>query len=162
MHTEPTTSGNARNLRIAIVVSRYHRPVTDALRAGAVARFLSADGAEDDLLIVEAPGAFELVAIARSLAGREDIDAVVALGCVITGETPHDQYICSAVATGLASIAVLTGVPVAFGVLTCRTLEQAHERAGGAHGNKGDEAMAAAIDAALTIRAIDAAKERVN
>jgi 6,7-dimethyl-8-ribityllumazine synthase len=101
---------------------------------------------------VKAPGAFELVAISRAAAVRGDVDAVVALGCVLTGETSHDRHICDAVAHGLARISVEFGKPAAFGVLTCQTLSQAQARCGGAKGNKGEEAMRAAIGAAQAIK----------
>ena len=92
--------------------------------------------------------------VCRAQAVRGDFDAVVALGCIISGETDHDRHIASAVATGLTMITVDTSVPVAFGVLTCRTLEQALARAGGDRGNKGAEAMAAAIETARTLRGL--------
>ena len=107
-----------------------------------------------DLIVVDAPGAFELVALARALAMRTDMDAVVCLGCVLTGETTHDRYICDAVAHGFAEITARTGKPVAFGVLTCQTIEQAEARAGGAKGNKGAEAMSAALVAARAVARI--------
>jgi 6,7-dimethyl-8-ribityllumazine synthase len=117
---------------------------------------------------VDAPGSFELVAIAHALASRADVDAVVCLGCVITGETTHDRYICEAVANGFADITARTGKPVAFGVLTCQTVEQAVVRSGGgdgarssvgkgsnvSKGNKGEEAMHAALIAARAVERI--------
>ncbi len=155
-HLQPETS--AVGLRIAVAVSRYHARITDALCEAAIDCFRSAGGAEELLVVVRAAGTFELTALCRALASRGDLDAVVALGCVISGETPHDRYIASAVASGLTMITVQTGVPVAFGVLTCDTFEQALARAGGDHGNKGAEAMAAAIDTAQTIRTLDLAR----
>ncbi|MHC4588131.1 MAG: 6,7-dimethyl-8-ribityllumazine synthase, partial [Planctomycetota bacterium] len=110
-----------------------------------------AGGARGDLRIVSAPGAFELVTACAALAARNDIDAVVAIGCVVSGETTHDQYIASAVAHGLTSVTVQTGIPVAFGVLTCQNMAQAEARAGGEKGNKGAEAMAAAIESARMV-----------
>ena len=133
---------------MGIVVSRYHEAVTDRLRSGAEAVFTEAGGNPKDLLVVNAPGAFELTAICHTLAIRGDLDAVVALGCVIRGETSHDQHIANAVATGLTQITLETRVPVAFGLLTCHTRRQASERAGGGEGNKGEEAMRAAIETA--------------
>jgi 6,7-dimethyl-8-ribityllumazine synthase len=157
MHTESATTHSARGLRIGMAVSRYHAPITSAMREGALAAFLHAGGARDDLLVIDSPGAFELVALCTALARRGDFDAVVAIGCIIAGETRHDRYIGNAVASGLAHIAVHTGVPVALGVLTCKNLEQARERAGGGKGNKGAEAMIAAIEAAQAIRTIERA-----
>jgi 6,7-dimethyl-8-ribityllumazine synthase len=100
--------------------------------------------------------------VAQALAARGDIDAVVALGCVLTGETSHDRYICDAVAHGLMQVALRHGTPVTFGVLTCVTIEQARARSGGTKGNKGAEAMDAAIDAALAIRRHAGASARMK
>lgn len=158
MHKQSQPETSAAGLRIAVVVSRYHDRITDALCTAAIDCFRSAGGAEKLLEVVRAAGTFELTALCRALANRGDLDAVVALGCIISGETPHDRYIASAVASGLTMITVQTGVPVAFGVLTCGTFEQALARAGGDHGNKGAEAMAAAIDTSQTIRALDLAR----
>ncbi len=147
---------SAAGLRVGVVTSRYHREICDALEQGAVDAFAALGGAESDLVRVRAPGSFELVALALALAQRKDIDAVVALGCVLTGETSHDRHLCDAVAQGLVGVTLRTGKPVAFGVLTCVTVEQAQARAGGRKGNKGIEAMHAAIDAALAIRELAA------
>jgi len=151
MHTSVPLAANARGLRVGVTTSRYHETVTGRLQEGARKVFQAAGGAEDDLILVDAPGSFELVSIAHALATRADVDAVVCIGCVLTGETTHDQYICQAVAAGLASITAATGKPVAFGVLTCQSIEQAQARAGGAKGNKGEEAMNAAIIAAQAV-----------
>lgn len=153
-------SHDATGLRIAIVASSYHADVTGALRAGAAASLALRGGtvAVDE----SAPGAFELPMVAQAVAARGDIDAVVALGCVLTGETSHDRYISDAVAHGLMQVALRHGIPVTFGVLTCVTIEQARARAGGAKGNKGGEAMDAAIDAALAMRRHAAAPSRVR
>ena len=152
MRSQITTSSDARGLRVAVAVSRYHERITANLRDAAVSRFLEAGGAEGDLLVVPVPGTFELPVVCDALATRPQLDAIVALGCVISGETRHDRYICRAVAHGLAQISVRRGVPVAFGILTCQTIEQAEARAGGAVGNKGEEAMTAAIETARTLR----------
>jgi len=151
MHTAVPIAESARGLRVGIATSRYHDAVTARLRDGARAAFVAAGGSDDDLVLVDAPGAYELVAIARALVSRSDLDAVVCLGCVLTGETRHDAYICEAVANGLAAISADTGKPVAFGVLTCQSPEQAEARAGGSKGNKGEEAMKAAVIAAQAI-----------
>ena len=151
MRDDTPTTARAEGLRIGLAVSRYHREITDALRAGAVERFGQLGGRDEDLLVAEAPGSFELTALCRVFAVRGDVDAIVALGCVIAGETTHDQHICAAVSHGLSAVIVETGVPIAFGVLTCQTFEQARERAGGAKGNKGAEAMDAAIATACEI-----------
>jgi 6,7-dimethyl-8-ribityllumazine synthase len=151
MHTAVPLASDARGLRVGIATSRYHHEVTGRLLDGARAAFASAGGSDDDLILVDAPGSFELVAIAHALASRADLDAVVCLGCVLTGETTHDRYICEAVANGLGAISSTTGKPVAFGVLTCQNLEQASARAGGSRGNKGEEAMQAAVIAAQAV-----------
>ena len=154
MFTAPENIASADGLRIGLAVSRYHAPITEAMCESAIERFIEAGGSRENLNLVSAPGAFELTAIARALAVRDDIDAVVALGCVISGETTHDQHIASAVAQGLTMITAQTGVPVSFGVLTCQTIEQAQARSGGAKGNKGAEAMTGAIEAACAIRLV--------
>ena len=143
----------ADGLRIGLAVSRYHAEITDAMRAAAVRQFIDAGGAEKDLRIVDVPGAFELTAVCRALAARGDLDAIVAIGCIISGQTTHDRYIASAVAQGLTMITVQTGVPIAFGVLTCQGPEQARARAS-AKRNKGAEAMAAAIETCRAVRAV--------
>ncbi|MSR28439.1 MAG: 6,7-dimethyl-8-ribityllumazine synthase [Phycisphaerales bacterium] len=152
----PRESGGntARAMRIGVVTSRYHREICDALENGAVSTFSARGGCADALVMASAPGSFELVAVALALAQRTDIDAVVALGCVLTGETSHDRHICDAVAHGLVGVTLKTDKPVAFGVLTCVTIEQAQARAGGRKGNKGTEAMEAAIDAVASIRGV--------
>jgi len=156
MYTSVPLAASARGLRVGVATSRYHETVTNRLQEGALKAFRAAGGSDDDLVLVDAPGSFELVAIAHALASRADIDAVVCIGCVLTGETTHDQYICQACAAGLAQITAHTGKPVAFGVLTCQSLKQAHARSGGSagvpsKGNKGEEAMNAAIIAAQAV-----------
>ena len=158
MHTNVPMSSDARGLRIAIATSRYHHEITQALLVGARQAFVAAGGEEDALVLVEAPGSFELITIAHALAGRTDLDAVVCLGCILEGETTHDKYLCEAVANGFAAITAASGKPIAFGILTCQTVEQAVARAGGggskAKGNKGKEAMDAAIISAQAVRTI--------
>lgn len=138
----------------AIVVSRYNTSVTSTMLDGAVDAYLARNPDPDALAILEAPGAYELTAIAAAAAGSEMYEAVVCLGCIIKGETEHDRHIAAAVARGLSEITLATGVPVAFGVLTTNTNEQARARAGGEKGNKGTEAMNAALDAADAIAAL--------
>lgn len=137
---------SARGLRAAAVVSRYHETVTSKLREGAVAEFVARGGSKQDALVVDAPGAFELPTIAAEAAMSGAFDLVVVLGCIVKGETTHDQHLAAAVATEIARIGVETGCPIGFGVLTVQSMEQAEARAGGAQGNKGEEAMAAALD----------------
>lgn len=154
MRQSGSESSDGTGLRVGLVVSRYHTAIVNAMEEAAKATFLGAGGCAEDLLVVDAPGSFELVVISSALAKRPDVDAVVALGCVIRGETSHDRWINSAVSHGLADIAVATGKPVSFGVLTCDNMEQAQARSGGQVGNKGEEAMQAALSAVLAIRGI--------
>lgn len=134
--------------RVCIIVSRYNETVTGPMRTAAVAAFRARFPATADsvLGIVEAPGAFELTALASAAIDSGAYDGVVTLGCVIRGETDHDRYISQAIAAGLTNLTVQTGIPVAFGVITANTPEQALARAGGAKGNKGAEAMDALLD----------------
>ncbi len=155
MHEDPNAAPpDARNLRIGIVTSRYHEAITSALRRGAEKAFLDAGGLPNHLLSIEAPGSYELVPITAAMLQRADIDAVVALGCIVTGDTHHDRYLASAVAHALADLAARSSKPVAFGILTVQTLNQARERAGGAKGNKAVEAMHAAIRTAVAIQSL--------
>jgi 6,7-dimethyl-8-ribityllumazine synthase len=131
--------------RFALVVSSYHDQITQPLYRAACDTLL-AEGAKPEHLITRtAPGTFELPLCAQQLAQRPDIDAVICIGCVIQGETRHFDFICQAVADGLMQVGLRFGKPVIFGVLTPNTLQQALDRAGGKHGNKGVEAAAAAI-----------------
>ena len=133
-------------MQAAIVVSRYHPDITDKLREGAIAEYVSRGGSKQDVLVLDAPGSFELPTIVAEAAMCGAFDVVVALGCIIKGETSHDQHLATAVANEIARIGVDTGCPIGFGVLTVSSMEQAKARAGGDQGNKGEEAMAAALD----------------
>lgn len=131
--------------RFGIVTATYNPEITGALHKGAVSTLLK-HGAQPEYVISKwVPGSFELSLGAEWMAEREDMDAVICLGCVIKGETPHSDYICHAVAQGLKDVALKHKKPVIFGVLTPLTYEQAQDRAGGKHGNKGDEAAISAI-----------------
>lgn len=144
---------DASGLRVGVVVSRYHDEIVSALADGAVRTFLDAGGAPDRLVRVDAPGAFELPVVAAALARSNAFDAVVCLGLVLTGETSHDRHIADSVAHALQTLAIETGKPVGFGLLTCQTYGQAQARAGGDKGNKGEEAMRATILAVAAVRA---------
>lgn len=140
------------SLRIALVASRFNEAVVERLVDGAV-QALAANGADPGgLELIRVPGAFDLPPVVRQIAESRQFDAIVALGAVIRGETPHFDYVASECAAGLARIATETGVPVAFGVLTTDTEEQAMERAGGREGNKGADAACAAIELANLMR----------
>ncbi len=155
MKSDLATTPDARGLRVGVVVSRYHDKVTDALEAGARESFLKAGGRAEDLVVLSAPGAFELAALSGVLARRADVAAVVALGCIVEGETRHDRVLADAVAGALARLSIDAGKAVGFGLLTVRDLRQARARAGGKLGNKGAEAMDAAL---LATRAIEEAR----
>ena len=138
----------ARGRRFAVVVSRFNQPVTSRLLDGALAAFGRGGVDDRDLEVVWAPGAFEIPLVAQRLARSEQFDAVVCLGAVIRGETAHFDYVAGECARGVQEVALETGVPCLFGVLTTDTLEQALDRAGGAHGNKGWAAAMAAMEMA--------------
>ncbi len=133
--------------RVCVVASRFNRPVTDRLVKGAVGTLRGAGVGDEDLDVVRVPGAWELPWAARR-AARAGYDGVVAVGCVVRGETAHFDYICEAATRGLGDLAAEGEVPVGLGVLTCDTAEQAYERAGGEQGNKGAEAAEAVLELA--------------
>jgi 6,7-dimethyl-8-ribityllumazine synthase len=142
---------SAAGFRFALVVSRYHDFVTERLEAGALAALSSAGAAPDRVVIVRVPGAFEIPTAARLAAESGRYDAIICLGCLIRGATPHFDYIASAVAQGLTAAASTTGVPITFGVLTTNSVEEALERAAEGPSNKGWEAAAAAIEMATVV-----------
>jgi 6,7-dimethyl-8-ribityllumazine synthase len=132
----------------AIVVSKYHDFVTDRLKTGALAALAARGVTNESVTVLQVPGAFEIPFAARQAAASGRFAAVVCLGCLIRGATPHFDFIASAVAHGLTDAAAATGVPMAFGVLTTNSVEEAIERAGDGPSNKGWEAAAAAIEMA--------------
>jgi 6,7-dimethyl-8-ribityllumazine synthase len=144
---------DGHGLRIAVVAARWHDQVSTALLKGAERAL--ADCRVDDVAVVRVPGAFELPVVAKALAAQR-YDAVVALGVVIRGGTPHFDFVCHAAADGLARVAADSGVPVGFGVLTCDTTEQALDRCGlpDSHEDKGREAAIAAIETAVLLRKV--------
>jgi 6,7-dimethyl-8-ribityllumazine synthase len=131
--------------KIGIVVSRWNEDVTSALLAGARETLLRAGVTENHIEVIYVPGSFEIPFGARQLMKADKKDAIICLGCIIQGETKHDEYIAQAVSNGIMQLGLMSGIPVIFGVLTTNTPEQAKERAGGAHGNKGAEAAATAL-----------------
>ena len=137
-----------RGRRVAIVAARFNDFIVTSLLKGATAAWLERGGPAEDLLVARVPGAFELPVTARRLALSGRYDAIVALGCVIRGDTPHFEYVSGECARGLQLASLETGVPIIFGVLTVETVEQALERAATTAGNKGGEAMAAALEMA--------------
>ena len=166
MRDIPRMNIDATGLRIGMVTSVYHEEITTRMRHAAMTAFLEAGGQEEDLYEIAAPGAFELVVLADALA-RKDLDGVVVLGCVIKGDTMHDQYICNSTSQMLAHISFEHEIPVGFGLLTLFSKEQGMDRAGGEKGNKGEETMNAVIATALGLQSIeedlpDAAREHLE
>ncbi|BAU29068.1 6,7-dimethyl-8-ribityllumazine synthase [Aneurinibacillus soli] len=140
-------------LKVGIVVGRFNEFITSKLLGGALDALKRHDVAEDAVDVAWVPGAFELPIIVKKMAESGKYDAVIALGTVIRGSTPHFDYVCSEAAKGVAAVGMNTGVPTIFGVLTTDTIEQAIERAGTKAGNKGWEAATAAIEMANLTRA---------
>ena len=135
---------NAAGMKFGIAVSEWNDKITYALRDGAVETLLKHGASSDDISVITVPGSFELTMGAQLLA-QKNLDAVICLGCVIQGETPHFDYICQGVSYGITELNIKYNLPVIFGVLTTNTMQQAEDRAGGKHGNKGDEAAITAI-----------------
>jgi 6,7-dimethyl-8-ribityllumazine synthase len=141
-------SPNGARRSVGVVVARFNGEITSRLLDGAIAALEEAGVERDRIDVVPVPGAFELPLGAMALARTRRYSCVIALGCVIRGETPHFDFVAGEAASGLQVAALETGIPVSFGVLTCDTREQADARAGGAHGNKGAEAARSALEMA--------------
>ena len=133
----------AKNMKIAIVVARFNEFITSKLLSGCIDCLIRHEAADEDLTVAWVPGAFELPMAAKKLAESGKYDAVICLGAVIRGATPHFDYVCAEASKGIAQVSMQTGVPVAFGVLTIENIQQAVERAGTKAGNKG-------VDCAMT------------
>jgi 6,7-dimethyl-8-ribityllumazine synthase len=165
MRDTPVIEGatDASGLRVCLVVSVYHRGVTGALRDGALAALRgagargAAPGEPGSVILVEVPGAFEIPLAARRAAESGAFDAVVCLGCIVRGETPHFDYLASAVAHAIATASQATGVAMTFGVLTTNSLDEAAARAGDGPSNKGREAALAAVQLANVIGSLPGA-----
>lgn len=143
----PTAASNAApDLRVAVVASRFHDAITERLLQGAIGHLETAGVGRERVLVVRVPGAFEIPVVAAALARSGSYQGVLALGCVVRGETPHFDHICRTVADGLQRTAIETGVPMVFGVLTTETVAQAEARAGGALGNSGTEGAATLLE----------------
>lgn len=136
---------SAADMKFGIVVAEWNREVTEALLEGAVRTLRAAGCPDHNIQIKYVPGTFELTLGAQFFAEYTEVDAVIALGCVIQGETRHFDFICQGVTQGITQLQMHWNMPIAFGVLTVENQQQALDRAGGKHGNKGDEAAAAAI-----------------
>lgn len=148
----------AAGCRFAVVVSRFNGEITDGLLAGARTALAEAAVPDDSITIVRVPGAFEIPVTALRLAKTGRFDAVICLGCLIKGETMHFEYLAEAACQGIAAAATASGVPMAFGVLTALTDEQAQERAADGPGNKGREAALAAVEMATLFRRVHEAR----
>jgi 6,7-dimethyl-8-ribityllumazine synthase len=146
----------ARDVRVAIVAARFNEFVVERLVTGAVDALLRHGASDKSLELVRVPGAFDMPLVVRRLALSKRYDAIVALGAVIKGQTAHFDFVAGECASGVARAALESGVPVGFGVLTCETLEQAIDRAGGKAGNKGAEAALAALEMANLLKRLDA------
>ena len=143
--TEGSEIPNAKDFKFGVVYSEWNYEVTNALKEGAIKTLLANGAKQENILIKTVPGSFELTLGAQYLAEFTEVDAIICLGCVIQGETKHFDFICHAVAQGITDVSIKFNKPVIFGVLTPNTQEQAMDRAGGKHGNKGDEAAITAI-----------------
>lgn len=153
----PSVSGdlNARGLRFAVVLARFNSFIGERLLSAALDA-LERTGAnlKRDVKVVRVPGAFEIPQAAGKLARSRKYNAIITLGCVIKGETPHFDYVCAGCAKGIEVVSAASRVPISYGVLTCNTLEEAIQRAGGKAGNKGYDAAIAAVEMARLMRKI--------
>jgi 6,7-dimethyl-8-ribityllumazine synthase len=136
---------SARNMKFGIVVAEWNPEITFAMRDAALDALIRQGADRKDILVKHVPGSFELTLGAKWLADIDEFDAIICLGCVIQGETRHFDFICQSVTQGITQLNLEYSMPVIFGLLTTNTLEQAKERSGGKHGNKGDEAAVTAI-----------------
>jgi 6,7-dimethyl-8-ribityllumazine synthase len=144
----------AKDLRFGIVLSRFNDFITSRLLDGAVDGLLRHGSVEKDVEVVRVPGAFEIPLVAKKMAASKKFDAIICLGTVIRGATPHFDFVASEVSKGVAMASLDTGIPIAFGVITADTIEQAVERAGTKAGNKGWDAAITAIEMAQVIKQI--------
>jgi 6,7-dimethyl-8-ribityllumazine synthase len=159
---DASTVPNAAEMTFGIVVAEWNAHITHALYEGCYDTLLKHGAKPENIHTVQVPGSFELPAGARMLHGQKNPDAVICLGCVIKGETQHNEYINQAVAQGLVNLSLATGKAFIFGVLTPDNEQQALDRAGGKHGNKGVEAAIAAIRMAALQRDLSAPKKRIG
>ena len=146
---------DAGKMRFGIVVSDWNREVTHSLLEGSITTLKKHGASESNIIVRHVPGSFELTLGAQFLAEYDDLDAIICLGCVIQGETPHFSYICQGVTQGITQLNLEYNIPFIFGVLTTLDHKQALERAGGKHGNKGDEAAVTAIRMAALQREME-------
>jgi 6,7-dimethyl-8-ribityllumazine synthase len=144
----------AVDLKAAIAVSRFNGFITERLLEGAKDAFFRHGGDEDNLTVIRVPGSFELPLVVNAAARSGRYDAIVAIGAIIRGQTPHFEYVAAEATKGLAQVSLSLELPVSFGVLTCDTIEQAVDRAGAKSGNKGFEAMATAMEMVDLLRRV--------
>lgn len=142
---DPTTMPDASAMKVGIVVAEWNHEITSALLEGALSTLTSNGVRPENILQRWVPGSFELIYGAKLFAAETDVDAVIVLGCVIRGETPHFDFICSGVTQGITTLNLTYQMPFIFGLLTNNTMQQSLDRAGGVLGNKGDEAAVTAI-----------------
>ena len=153
---------DVKALRFGIVVSKWNGEITESLLRGCKDTLVEYGVDDHQIYIVEVPGSFELPAAARMLDDKHNLDAIICLGCVIQGDTKHNEYINQAVATGLIQLGIMRSKPCIFGVLTPDNMQQAKDRAGGKHGNKGTEAAATAIQMAQLRRDLRGPKNTIG
>lgn len=142
---DPASVPDASDMRVAIVVAEWNRDITEKLLEGACNTLEKHGVKAENIIVGRVPGTFELTFGAQQMAESLEPDAVIAIGCVVRGDTPHFDYICSGVTQGITRLNTLFGIPFIFGVLTTDNMQQAEDRAGGKYGNKGDEAAVTAI-----------------
>jgi 6,7-dimethyl-8-ribityllumazine synthase len=152
---DPGRVPSASEMRFGIVVSEWNYDITAALLKGAIDTLKKHDASDSNIIVKRVPGSFELPLGAQFIAEYDDVDAVICLGCIIQGETPHFNYICQGVTHGILQLNLDYNIPFIFGVLTTNDLQQAIDRAGGKHGNKGDEAAITAIKMASLQRQME-------
>lgn len=153
---------SANGLKIGIAVSEWNSEITNNLLDACKASLIKAGVEEKDIKVVYTPGSFELPFAAKSLIKHTNPDAVICLGCVIKGETQHDEYINSAIATGITQLGLATDVPVIFGVLTVNDMQQAIDRSGGQYGNKGEESAHTAVKMVNMIQEFSRSKKNIG
>lgn len=154
-HYNPETVPDASEMRFGIVVSDWNREITWSLLEGATNTLAKHGVTEDNIVVKHVPGSFELTLGAQFIAEYDDVDGVICIGCVIQGETPHFTYICQGVTQGITRLNLEYNIPFIYGVLTTLDMQQAKDRSGGKHGNKGDEAAITAIKMAALQREME-------
>lgn len=152
---DPSSIEDAGDFRFGIVVSDWNSEVTFSLLNGAISTLMQHGVKKEEIVVKHVPGSFELPLAAQWIAEYDDVDGIICLGCVIQGETPHFTYVCQGVTSGIAKLNLEYNIPVIFGLLTTDTLQQAVDRAGGKHGNKGTEAAVTALRMACLQREME-------